>query len=183
MPIRRSLAVLSLLVAGVPACGADAGPAGGPAVGPSPGVGPRSAAACGDAIDHTADAPDGYRVVAGSVAVPTAERLLPVEPHSGDGPVRMFAKWGLLIRGTTSAALSLPPEWADRARLGWGGTDPATAVTVTACPPTDGDSEWTVFAGGTWVSEADCVPIQISAGRQRATVELSVGAPCSRPGG
>nr|GID85231.1 hypothetical protein Ade03nite_41550 [Actinoplanes derwentensis] len=116
------------------------------------------------------------------MAVPAAERLLQAEPQSpGDGPTRMFAKWGLLIRTGTSATLNLAPEWSGRARLGWGGSDPVTTISVTACPP--GSGAWTVFAGGTWVSEADCVPIRVDTGKAQLTAEMSVGAPCGRPGG
>ena len=128
----------------------------------------------------------GYRVVAGAVAVPVSDRMLhPAEQGAGAGPTRLFAKWGLLVRAGTAVDLSLLPGWSGRARLNWGDTDagPATSVRIVACDADSGAGPWTVFAGGTWVAEPDCVPIRVSTATGEATVEVSVGAPCSRPGG
>lgn len=174
-----------LLMAGTAGCGDGPGNLDPPPSVPSTGVstaGP--VVGCADAIDREDDPGDSYREVAGVVAVPASDRVLePVPQHPGDGPTRLFAKWGLLVRTGATVDLSLLPGWADRARLSWGDTDvePATAVRVVACP--DG-AAWSVFAGGTWVAEADCVPIRITAPTgEDALVELSIGAPCSRPGG
>ncbi|MEU8658136.1 hypothetical protein [Actinoplanes philippinensis] len=184
MPIVRKVIAL-LMMAGAAGCGDEPG-----IVDPSPAV-PRSGRStagpvvgCTHAIAHE-DAPgETYQVVAGVVAVPARDQMLePGEPTSGDGPTRRFAKWGLLVRGGATVDLALLPGWADRARLSWGDTsyEPATAVRVTACPETAG---WSVFAGGAWVAEADCVPIRITtAAGEEAIAELSIGAPCSRPGG
>ncbi|GIF39644.1 hypothetical protein [Actinoplanes xinjiangensis] len=182
MPIVRKVIAL-LMVAGAAGCGDDPGIPDPPA--PSGGLvtaGP--VVGCPDAIGQE-DAPrDTYQVVADVVAVPAADRVLEPAPQtSGEGPTRLFAKWGLLVRAGAVVDVSLLPGWADRARLGWGDTDagPAAAVRVTACRDGAG---WSVFAGGTWVAEADCVPIRITtATGGDATAELSIGAPCSRPGG
>ncbi|MEV0900582.1 hypothetical protein [Actinoplanes sp. NPDC049802] len=164
MSIGRSLAPL-LLLAG---CAAEE-----PAPRPAP------TASCPAVIDHVAEPPASYRVIGGNVALPgpgTVHRT----NESGSGPTRLFAKFGLLVRAGTTTELSLPPEWGERARLGWGQQEPAMAQTVSGCPPGWGDGEWSVFAGGLYVAEPDCVPIRVG---PDATAELSAGTPCSRPGG
>jgi hypothetical protein len=143
-------------------------------------------AGCSDAADRVAEPGDGYRVVAGVVAVPGSDRMLePVEQASGDGPARLFAKWGLLVHTDTTVDVSLLPGWDGRARLNWGdaGFEPATSVRIVSCGAEPGAGRWTVFAGGTWVIEPDCVPIRITTPTEEITVEVSIGTPCSRPGG
>lgn len=173
-----------LLMAGTAGCGEDPGIVNPPPSVPSGGLFTGPVTGCPDAIDRE-DEPGGtYQVVAGVVAVPAPGQVLePAEQASGEGPTRLFAKWGLLVRTGATADLSLLPGWADRARLAWGDTDvePATTVRVIACPD---DGGWSVFTGGTWVIEPDCVPIRvITANGEEATAELSIGTPCSRPGG
>jgi hypothetical protein len=81
--------------------------------------------------------------------------------------------------------VSLLPGWSDRARLNWGGggSEPATSVRIVACDTEQDEGRWTVFAGGVWVAEPDCVPVRISTAAEEVVAEFSVGAPCSRPGG
>ncbi|BEL03097.1 hypothetical protein Q0Z83_012880 [Actinoplanes sichuanensis] len=184
MAIVRKVIALLLMV-GTAGCGEDPG-----ILDPSPSVpsgGPFSAGPvveCTGAIGRQDDPGDSYQEVAGVVAVPAVDRVLePALQPSGEGATRLFAEWDLLVRTGATADLSLLPGWADRARLSWGDTDfkPAIAVRVSACP---NDAAWTVFAGGTWVAEADCVPIRITTPTGgEAVVEMSIGAPCSRPGG
>jgi hypothetical protein len=180
MPIVRKVIAL-FLMAGTAGCGDDPGVLPPP---PSASAGGMPAAGCPDTIAHEDDPGEAYQVIAGVVAVPAADRVLePSEQPSGQGPTRLFAKWGLLVRSGATVDLSLLPGWADRARLRWGNTDiePAAAVRVVACPD---DGTWSVFAGGTWVIEPDCVPIRIvTATGPEALAELSIGTPCSRPGG
>jgi hypothetical protein len=178
--VRKVIALV--LMAGAAGCGEDPG-----IVDPLPSSGPSAAVkavGCPEAISQEDDPGETYQVVAGAAAVPAGDRVLePALQTSDEGPTRLFAKWGLLVRTGATVDLSLLPGWADRARLSWGdtGVEPATAVRVTACR--DG-AAWSVFAGGTWVAEADCVPIRITAATgEEDTVELSIGAPCSRPGG
>jgi hypothetical protein len=184
MPTVRKVIAL-LMMAGAAGCGDGPGNLDPPPPVPSGGLftaGP--VVGCPDVISQEDDPGEGYQVVAGVVAVPARDRVLEPAPQtSGDGPTRLFAKWGLLVRKGSTVELSLLSGWADRARLRWGNTDvePAATVRVTACP--DG-APWSVFVGGTWVAEADCVPIRIITGTgEEAAAELSIGAPCSRPGG
>ncbi|WP_433789543.1 hypothetical protein [Actinoplanes sp. CA-252034] len=182
MPIVRKVIAL-LMLAGAAGCGDEPG-----IVDPPPSLRPSGAAApvvgCTDAIAREDSPGETYQVVAGAAAVPSSDQVLePAEHTSGEGPTRLFAKWGLLVRSGATVDVALLPGWADRARLSWGDTEvePADAVRVTACG--DG-AAWSVFAGGTWVAEADCVPIRITtADGTEAIAELSIGAPCSRPGG
>jgi hypothetical protein len=181
MPTVRVVIAL-VVMAGAAGCGDDPGN-----LDPPPPSGPSAAGTvvgCPEAIGRVDDPGETYQVVAGVAAVPAGNRVLEPAPQtSGEGPTRLFAKWGLLVRAGATVDLSLLPGWADRARMRWGDTDaePVTAVRVAACR--DG-AAWSVFAGGTWVAEADCVPIRITAATgEEATVELSIGAPCSRPGG
>jgi hypothetical protein len=183
------LAVALLVSAGCAGCTAEdqstpppSAPA--PASAPPGGV----ATGCADAVAQEKDPGQGYRVVADVVAVPVGDRVLePAEHAAGEGPTRLFAKWGLLVRTGATVELSLLPGWGDRARIGWGGSgsDPATSVTVVSCPAEPGRAPWSVFTGGTWVIEPDCVPIRVSAqpAGQQVTVELSIGTSCRRPGG
>ncbi|WP_430782884.1 hypothetical protein [Actinoplanes sp. G11-F43] len=182
MSIYKSIPALSLVATSLAAASAGCSPARNPTTPSTPVASVRTD--CTASIDQVAEPSDGYRIVAGNVALPPGDDLLDALPNStGDGPVRMFAKWGLLLRTGSTATLSLSPDWAGRARIGWGGTGPVTTIELTACPPGTGGGGWSVFAGGTWVAEADCVPIHIVSGNEQATVEMSVGAACARPGG
>ena len=155
-------------------------------VGPPPPRASAPAADCAHAVAQQRDPGSTYQVVAGAVAVPAGDQVLqPAEQTPGVGPTRLFAKWGLLVRTGTTVELSLPPGWGERARIRWGdpGAEPASAVTVVSCTAGSGAGPWSVFTGGTWVAEPDCVPIHIRTATEQATVELSIGTPCGRPGG
>jgi hypothetical protein len=186
MPIAREVVALLMLTAAAGCTDGSEilGPPPSMAAGGSHPAGP--VARCADAVDRVAEPGDGYRVVADVVAVPGSDRVLePVEQASGDGPTRLFAKWGLLVRTDTTVDVSLLPGWDGRARLHWGDTDfePATSVRVVSCGEEPGADRWTVFAGGTWVIEPDCVPLRITTATGETTAEVSIGTPCSRPGG
>ncbi|MDI6104732.1 hypothetical protein QLQ12_39695 [Actinoplanes sp. NEAU-A12] len=187
MSVGRSVAVLLLLVAAAGCTSPEQRAVDPPPPSARASVAPGGlVAGCEDAVAQEQDPGRTYRVAAGVVAVPSGDQVLePLEQASGAGPARLFAKWGLLVRSGSTVELSLPPGWGDRARINWGdsGAEPATAITVTACTAGPGERPWSVFTGGTWVAEADCVPIRISTGTEQVTVELSIGAPCRRPGG
>ncbi|GAA0420761.1 hypothetical protein Aca07nite_11330 [Actinoplanes capillaceus] len=167
MPIIRSLAPLLLLTG----CAART---------PEPEPEPAQTAPCPAVIDHVAEPPAGYRVVGENIALPDEDTVHRPNESGQEGPARLFAKFGLLVRAGTTTELSLPPEWSERARIGWGQQEPAMSQTVTGCPPGWGDGAWSVFAGGVSVIEPDCVPIRVG---PDAIAEVSIGTPCSRPGG
>ena len=156
-----------------PAAGADAGPSLAPDIG---------LVACASSIAGLPDPPGDYRVVAQNVAVPTASVLRPDDRGGADPAVRLFAKWGLLVRAGVEVDLQVGPGWQDRARLGWGSPAlPATAVHVPACPGPS-SSAWLVFAGGTWVAQPACVPLFVRSQGQEAQVRLGIGVPCGSAG-
>lgn len=137
------------------------------------------ALSCPDSVTSQAVPSEAYRIVGDAVAVPDADVLQAERIRGASGPTALFAKWGLLIRTGTSAELSLPAGWADRARIGWGKPgDPTTRLTVTACPATGDGPAWSVFTGGTWVSTPACVPLLIETGGRETRVDVAVGAPC-----
>jgi hypothetical protein len=133
---------------------------------------------CGRSIDARADPPDGYRVVAQNVAVPTASVLEAHETGETDPAARLFAKWGLVVRAGEAVDLEVGPGWEDRARIGWGNPgSPGVAVHVPACPaPSRGP--WLAFAGGTWVAQPACVPLIVRSQGRQAQVRLGVGVSC-----
>jgi hypothetical protein len=137
---------------------------------------------CGWSIAAQPEPPGDYRVVAQNVAVPTASILQANESGEADPAVRLFAKWGLVVRAGARVDLQVGPGWEDRARIGWGNPAPrGAAVHVPACPrPSAGP--WLAFAGGTWVAQPACVPLVVRSQGQEAQVGLGVGVPCGSAG-
>ncbi|GIE34601.1 hypothetical protein Ait01nite_076460 [Actinoplanes italicus] len=186
MPIARKAAALLMLTAVTGCTGRPDILDPPPSMAASGSYGTSPVARCTDAVNRVTEPGDGYRVVAGVVAVPGSDRMLePAEQNSGDGPTRLFAKWGLLVHTGTTVDVSLLPGWDGRARINWGDatSEPATSVRIVSCGEEPGEGRWAVFTGGTWVIEPDCVPIRITTATGEVTVELSIGTPCSRPGG
>jgi hypothetical protein len=118
--------------------------------------------------------PEDYRVVAGAVAVPV-DRILQVATSGERDPVaKLFAKWGLLVRAGETAEISVE---SGSALVGWGSPAvPAPSVRITACR--EGSQAWVAFAGGTWVTEAACVPLVIRAGDVAEPARMPVGVLC-----
>jgi hypothetical protein len=137
-------------------------------------------ASCTDPVDQPSALPGDYRLVAGVAAVPTG-RLFQVSPSGEHGPaVKLFAKWGLVVRTGRTVQIAVAPGWENKARVGWGnpGT-PATSVRVTACPVGSAPAPWTAFAGGTWVAAPACVPFVIRAGGRSERIRFPIGVPCA----
>ncbi|RLK25900.1 hypothetical protein DER29_3914 [Micromonospora sp. M71_S20] len=146
---------------------------------PAPTPGGPGEVACAYAIDTLPEPPAGYRIVLGDVAVPESPVLQVAESGDADPALRLFAKWGLLVRSGAVVDIQVAPGREGEARIGWGGAvAPAPSVRVNACGPGTGRPQWLAFAGGTWVARPACVPMVLrSAGRQ-AQVRMGVGAPC-----
>jgi hypothetical protein len=103
------------------------------------------------------------------------------ESGEADPAARLFAKWGLLVRSGAVVDLQVAPGWEDRARIGWGSpAAPAVSVYVPGCVSPTGQTHWLVFAGGTWVARAACVPLVVHSRGQVAQVNLGVGVACVR---
>ncbi|GLY77069.1 hypothetical protein [Actinoallomurus iriomotensis] len=106
---------------------------------------------------------------------------LQVGRTDGIGPHRLFAKTALLIHAGREGDLTVPTSWATRLSIAWGNHAPewSTDLHIPACPaPPAASGRWLVFPGGFSLDEAACVPLQIRAGKETATVHVSVGARC-----
>lgn len=115
------------------------------------------------------------------MAVPDAPVLSAEASGEADPAARLFAKWGLVVRAGTVVDLRVASGWQDKARLGWGGTGtPAAAVTVHACAPEGGQTQWMAFVGGTWVAQAACVPLIVTSNGQSDRVNLGIGVRCDK---
>lgn len=134
---------------------------------------------CTVSVDAMREPPAGYRLVSEDVAVPDRTVLEAQESGKADPAVRLFAKWGLVVRGGAVVDLRVAPGWEDRARLGWGSSVvPAMSAHVRACAPVDDQAQWLAFVGGTWVARATCLPLTIRSRGQTAHVQLGIGVPC-----
>jgi hypothetical protein len=134
---------------------------------------------CADSIDRATELPGDYRLVAKVAALPRDRMLGASTSGEHDPATKLFAKWGLAVRTGTTVEIAVAPGWEGRARVGWGkpGT-PATRVRVSACPVGNAPGTWTVYAGGTWVAGAACVPIVIQAQGRTERTRLPIGVPC-----
>ncbi|WP_156313055.1 hypothetical protein [Micromonospora sp. HK10] len=138
-----------------------------------------SAEPCSTSVEALREPPAGYRLVGEDVAVPDRAVLEAQESGEADPAARLFAKWGLVVRGGAVIDLRVAPGWADRARIGWGTvTVPGPAARVRACSPVDPQSAWLAFAGGTWVSRATCLPLIVESRGRTAQVRLGIGVSC-----
>lgn len=134
---------------------------------------------CTVSVDAMQEPPAGYRLVGEDVAVPDRPVLQAEESGQPDPAARLFAKWGLVVRGGAVIDLRVASGWEDRARLGWGSSVvPAVRARVRACAPVDDQSQWLAFVGGTWVARATCLPLTIRSRGQTAQVQLGIGVPC-----
>jgi hypothetical protein len=136
---------------------------------------------CGDYIDSRAPTTP-FPVVLGVVALPTS----PGSPAlgtsltgAGNGPLRLFAKTGLVVKPDTSFELIVPAAFTERVGIGWGGgpSTPSRRVIVTNCTNRDGPG-WLAYAGGYWIDHPACVPIIVRAGGKQQTVHIGIGTPC-----
>ncbi|MFI7431618.1 hypothetical protein ACIBPB_32035 [Micromonospora sp. NPDC049836] len=134
---------------------------------------------CTAPVDVLPEPPAGYRLVGEDVAVPDRAVLQAQESGEADPAARLFAKWGLVVRGGAVIDLRVAPGWEDRARVGWGSaTVPAVTAHIRACAPVGAEPRWLAFVGGTWVARAACLPLTIRSRGQAVQVRLGVGISC-----
>lgn len=134
---------------------------------------------CTVSVDVIKEPPAAYRLVGEDVAVPARPVLQAEESGQSDPAARLFAKWGLVVRGGAVVDLRVASGWEDRARLGWGSSVvPAVSAHVRACAPVDDQPRWLAFVGGTWVARPTCLPLTIRSRGQTAQVQLGIGVPC-----
>ena len=139
-----------------------------------------SALACGDYIDNNAQAAP-LQVVLGVVALPVSPGYPALGTSlsgDGNGPLRLFAKTGLVIRPGTRFELIVPARFTSRLRIGWGnpGT-PSKRVLVDDCANTGG-RRWLAYAGGYWIDHPACVSIIVSVGGNQQQVHIGIGTAC-----
>jgi hypothetical protein len=132
---------------------------------------------CGSFIGGHAP-PASMQVVLGVVALPTSPRYSALQTFlSGDGPLRLFAKTGLLVKPGTTFELIVPAPFTSRLGIGWGSpATPSDRVLVDNCADPGGG--WVAFAGGYWVDHPVCVPIIVRAGGKEQQVHIGVGTAC-----
>ncbi|MET0424454.1 MAG: hypothetical protein ABW046_11285 [Actinoplanes sp.] len=174
----RALGLAALLT--VCSAGCSAAPQPAPSTAPQPDKSGFTTIACAESIDTVPRPPDDRRVVGGEVALPAADVVEPAD-SGRPAPLRLFAKWALLVRGGATVRITVAPGWTDRGWVGWGQPgEPSTAVQLTGCPATDGAEAWSVFAGGSWVTDPACVPLLVEAGGETARLDVAIGKPCRK---
>ena len=140
---------------------------------------PESALNCGDVIGTSAPAAP-YQVVLGVVALPASPGHAALGTSltgEGNGPLRLFAKTGLLIRPGTAFQLIVPAPFTSRFSIGWGNPGiPSHRVLVGNCAGTGGG--WLAYAGGYWIDHPACVPVIVRARGKQQQVHIGVGTAC-----
>ena len=134
---------------------------------------------CGSFIGNSARAAP-LQVVLGVVALPASPGYPALGTSlsgDGNGPLRLFAKTGLLIRPGTTFELIVPARFTSQLSMGWGmpGT-PGHRVLVDNCANAGGG--WLAYAGGYWVDHPACVPVIVRAGGKQQQVHVGVGTAC-----
>ena len=132
---------------------------------------------CGSFIGGHAP-PASMQVVLGVVALPASPRYSALQTSlSGDGPLRLFAKTGLLVKPGTTFELIVPAAFTSRLVIGWGSpATPSDRLLVGNCAGPGGG--WVAFAGGYWVDHPACVPVIVRAGGKEQQVHIGVGTAC-----
>jgi hypothetical protein len=136
---------------------------------------------CRNYID-THPPPAGFQIVLGVVALPTSPSYSALQTSltgAGNGPLRLFAKTGLVIKNRESFELIVPTEVADHLSIGWGGgpSTPSHRVVVSNCASAGG-SGWLAYPGGYWIDHPACVPLIVKAGTRQQEVHIGLGTPC-----
>jgi hypothetical protein len=132
---------------------------------------------CGSYIDNNARAAP-LQVVLGVVALPVSPGYPALQTSlsgDGNGPLRLFAKTGLVIRPGTTFELIVPARFTSRLSIGWG--TPSHRVVVSHCVGTGG-GRWLAYAGGYWIDHPACVPVIVRAGGKQQQVHIGVGTAC-----
>lgn len=139
-----------------------------------------SALRCADAIGTQAR-PRPATTVLGVVELPISPEtpaLGTARTGNGAGPLRLFAKTGLVIKPGARFQLIVPAQFADRLSIGWGNPAvPSHRVTVHSCG-INPDGQWLAYAGGYWIDHPACVPIIVQVGDQQRTVHVGLGTAC-----
>lgn len=113
-------------------------------------------------------------------ASPTANALEVSDTGSSGSTPELFAKTGLMIRDGATFSIRVAPEYADRARIGWGSPGPTAArITVESCQgPAASTLGWVAFPGGYYVDQPACLPVIVQSAGRSQRVSIGVGTSC-----
>lgn len=148
----------------------------------SPPAGATAELSCEQPIPSDDPPPADWTVVLDVVALPAspiANSLQVTESGQTANP-KLFAKTGLMIRDGASFSIQVAPEYADRAKIGWGSPGPTAArLAAESCrAPTRPASGWLALPGGYYVDQPTCLPIIVSSGGRSRQVNIGVGTTC-----
>jgi hypothetical protein len=144
----------------------------------TPAVAVEATLPCDQAIDADAH-PGSLKVLLGVVALPVSPGYgaLQTARTGESGPLRLFAKTGLVVKAGASFQLAIPAPFSAHARIGWG--SPASSsrqIDVDRCAAPG--SGWSAFAGGYWVDRPACLPVVVRSHGDQATVHVGIGTAC-----
>lgn len=114
-------------------------------------------------------------VVLGVVALPVSPGYPALQTSMTNGPQRLFAKTGLVIRPGTTFELIVPAPFTSRLSIGW--DTPSHRVVVSDCA-SPGRSGWLAYVGGYWIDHPACVAIIVRAGGRQQQVHIGLGTAC-----
>jgi hypothetical protein len=100
------------------------------------------------------------------------------EPDHDPKSARRLSKIPIMAKNGSTFTLLIHPDSQGNALMSWGrGAELGFAVTVEACDqPVDG---WSVFGGGIWVLEPECVTVIVQRDSGETTsIDLPVVKPC-----
>jgi len=115
------------------------------------------------------------QVVLGVVALPVSPGYPALQTFLTNGPHRLFAKTGLIIRPGTTFELVVPGRFSSRLSIGW--QTPSRRVVVSGCA-SPGGGGWLAFVGGYWIDHPACVSIIVRAGGRQQQVPIGLGKAC-----
>ncbi|HEV2257486.1 MAG TPA: hypothetical protein VGS06_30510 [Streptosporangiaceae bacterium] len=127
----------------------------------------------GTAVSDAQVAP--LHVVLGVVALPVSPGYPALQTSLANGPQRLFAKTGLVIRPGATFELIVPAPFTSRLSIGW--STPSHRVVVSDCA-SPGRGGWLAYVGGYWIDHPACVPIIVRAGNRQQQVRIGLGTPC-----
>lgn len=134
-----------------------------------------------DSYVGTSPPPRNHEVVLGVVALPSSPThpALQTAGGGGGGPLRLYAKTGLIVRSGTTFEVIVPHRVSDHLRIGWGGGSitPSQRVAVSDCPAKGGKG-WLAYVGGYWIDHPACVPLIVKVGTRQQQVRIGLGTPC-----
>jgi hypothetical protein len=132
---------------------------------------------CSQVIGRQGAPPADMTVLLGAVALPV-KQVLQASDAGSEAPVQLFAKWGLVVRAGADVTVRLGAGAPSRARIGWGSAAAPQQAVHVSCPAPTGPAQWLAFAGGYWVDQPACVPVEVTTGGRTATANISVGVKC-----